>query len=193
MKFIRQLLAVLPLFVLFGCAHSINITPPLNTLNNEGAVKIEKNVGYYISPENLEKEVTTPGGGGDSVKYLPYKESEPALKQVLSNIFSHVFSVPSTTDEKFITSNNIAYIFTPEFETNSSSESAFTWPPTKFTMNIDCKAVDGSGALIWQTKVIGEGTASYKEFVKDHSLAARRAMQKAFVELQSNISSSGKF
>jgi hypothetical protein len=193
MKSIWRLFAVLPLFTLLGCAHSINITPPMNTLTKEGIVKIDKNAGYYISPENMQKEVTTPGGGGDSVKYVLYKESEPALKKVLSNIFNQVFEVPSPTDANFIASNKIFYIFTPEFTTDSSSPSPFTWPPTKFTMKIDCKATDGSGAVIWQTHVEDEGTAEYGEFKNDFSMAARRATQKAFLKLQDEILKSGKF
>lgn len=186
-------LAAMALFVLGGCGHSINITPPLNTLSKEGVTKIEKNIGYYIAPENLNKEVTTPGGGGDKVKYFLYKEAEPALKTVLGNIFTKVVSMPAPTDAKFITENNIAYIFTPEFTTDSSSSSPFTWPPTKFSMKIDCKAADGSGTVLWQTVVEGEGQAEFDEFKHDFSLSARRATQKAFTKLQEEIIKSGKF
>jgi hypothetical protein len=188
-----QVVAALPLLVLVGCAHSINITPPMNTLTEEGVAKVEKNVGYYISSENMAKEVITPGGGGDKVKYLLYKEAEPALKAVLGNIFAQVVSMPAADDAKFIADNKLAYIFTPEFTTNSSSPSPFTWPPTKFSMKIDCKAVDADGALLWQTVVEGEGQAEYDDFKHDFSLSARRATQKAFMGLQEEIVKSGKF
>jgi hypothetical protein len=53
-------LAVIPLlFVGIGCAHRIDVTPGLDVLNVSGITKIDKNVGYYISPENLAKEVET--------------------------------------------------------------------------------------------------------------------------------------
>jgi hypothetical protein len=193
MMSLLKVLAVFLLFSLVGCGHSINITPPMNTLGKEGVVKIDKNVGYYISAENMNKEVTTPGGGGDKVKYFPYKESEPALKAVLGNIFQQVVSVPAPNDAKFIADNKIAYIFTPELTTDSSSPSPFTWPPTKFTLKIDCKAADGSGKLLWQTVVTGEGQAEFEEFKGDFSLAARKASQKAFMKLQEEIGKAGKF
>jgi len=193
MKYLKKIIFLLPLLLLIGCGHSINITPPLNTLDKDGISKIDKNVGYFISKENFEKEVTTPGGGGDKVKYFPYKESEPALNKILSNIFNHVYRVPSIADSQYITSNNISYIFTPEFETDSSSESMFTWPPTKFSITIDCKAVDNGGKVIWQTKATGEGNAVFDEFKHDFSLAAKRATKKAFAKLQNEIIKSDKF
>jgi len=192
-KLMLCVLAVVPFFALVGCGHSINITPPMNTLSKDGVVKIDKNVGYYISKENMNKELTTPGGGGDKVKYFLYKESEPALKAVLGNIFNQVVRIPEPNDAKFITDNKIAYVFTPEFMTDSSSSSPFTWPPTKFSMKIDCKAVDGNSKLLWQTVVEGEGQAEYDEFKHDFSLAARRASQRAFMKLQKEIVNSGKF
>lgn len=176
-----------------GCAHQINITPPLNTLDGNNVSKVNKTVGYYISPADRAKEVITPGGGGDKVKYLPYQESEPALNKVLSNTFTKVVSIPSLDDKQFIASNQIAYIFVPAIETDSSSESAFTWPPTKFSVTLDCKAVDPSGATAWQKKIKGEGQATFDEFKHDFSLSARRASKNAFQNLQQEISSAKEF
>jgi len=119
--------------LLVGCAHHITITPPLTTLDVTDIVKIDKTVAYYISPADRAKEVTTPGGGGDKVTYLPYLQSESALKRVLSNVFTKVVAIPSLDDKRFIADNRIAYIFVPTMYTNSSSDSAFTWPPTRVT------------------------------------------------------------
>jgi len=171
-----------------GCAHQINITPPLNTLDAGGVAKIDKVVGYYISSADRSKEVETPGGGGDKVKYLPYRESEPALKHVLSNLFSRVVEIPSLDDKGFISSNNVAYVFVPVIATDSASDSAFTWPPTRFTVTVDCRAVDPAGATIWQTKVSGQGYAEFSEFRHDMSLSARRASRNVFLRLQQEIS-----
>lgn len=193
MNYLTRVIAVLALFITIGCAHQINITPPLNTLDVDGIGKIDKNVGYYISSVDLSKEVTTPGGGGDKVKYFPYKESEPALSKILSNIFSKVYPLTSIDDKQFISSNNISYIFIPKIETNSSSESAFTWPPTNFTVSLDCKALDRSGSVIWQKNVKGEGEASFSEFKHDFPLAAKRAVIKAFLMLQEEIIKSRVF
>jgi hypothetical protein len=176
-----------------GCAHQINITPPLNTLEAKDIVKIDKVVGYYISPSNRSKEIETPGGGGDKVKYLPYQESEPALNQVLSNLFAKVVSMPSADDKRFIASNGVAYVFIPRIETDSGSDSAFTWPPTRFTVSLDCRAVDPSGATVWQTSVKGQGNAEFSEFKHDMSLAARRANRDAFLRLQQEINSAKEF
>jgi hypothetical protein len=175
-------------FLVVGCAHQINISPPLNTLDVADLRKIDKTVGYYIAPADLTKEVTTPGGGGDKVKYLPYQESEPALKYVLANTFTKVVPVAKLDDQQFLSSNNVAYVFVPTIETDSSSESAFTWPPTKFTVTLDCRALDAAGTTIWQQKVKGQGEASFDEFKQDFSLAARRASREAFRNLQTEIS-----
>ena len=79
------LLLTVPL-LLMGCAHKINLTPPLNTLDKQSLTESLKNVGYYISAEDKAKEVTTPGGGGDKVKYTTYADLEPALKHALDNL-----------------------------------------------------------------------------------------------------------
>jgi len=174
-----------------GCAHQINITPPLNTLDSNTA-KVDKTVGYYISAADRAKEVITPGGGGDKVKYLPYQESEPALNKVLSNRYTKVVSIPSLDDKQFIASNKISYIFVPTIETDSSSDSAFTWPPTKFSVSLDCKAIGPAGTTVWEKKVKGEGQATFSEFKHDFSLAARRASKAAFVNLQQEIDAAGE-
>jgi hypothetical protein len=171
-----------------GCAHRINISPPLNTLEAGTVTRIDKTVGYYISATDKVKEITSPGGGGDKVKYLPYVESEPALKQILANIFSKVVPIPSLEDKPFITTNEIVLIFVPSITTDSASDSAFTWPPTRFTVTLDCRALDRSGATIWQKQVKGEGKAEFSDFKHDFSLAARRANKEAFLNLQSEIS-----
>lgn len=193
MNYLIRVIAVFALFFTIGCAHQINITPPLNTLDADGISKIDKNVGYYISPDDLSKEVTTPGGGGDKVKYFPYKESEPALNKILSNVFAKVYPLASADDSQFILSNDISYVFIPKIETNSSSKSAFTWPPTNFTVSLDCKAFDSSGSVIWQKSVKGEGEAEFSEFKHDFPLAAKRAAKKAFSMLQEEIIKSGVF
>ncbi|RDH80953.1 MAG: hypothetical protein DIZ78_18020 [endosymbiont of Escarpia spicata] len=126
MNFAAKNLSILLLLVVTGCAHQINLTPPLNTLDSDGLASIAKSVGYYISEADRAKEVETPGGGGDKVKYKPYSDLEPALKHALANIFSDVHSVPSLDNRDFIQSNNITYIFVPTIATDSSSDSILT-------------------------------------------------------------------
>ena len=180
-------------FFAFGCARQIVVTPPLEGFSAGGNGKIDKAVGYHISPENLAKEVITPAGGGDKVKYLPYKESEPALGKVLSNIFREVYSVPSLGNADFIKSKNISFIFTPTIVTDSSSRSMWIWPPSDFKVSLDCKATDASGAVVWETSIKAEANMRLPDVARDHALAAKEAFQKAFLELQGKILDSGKF
>lgn len=171
-----------------GCARQINTTPSLNELTASDAARINKNVGYYTSPANRAKEVETPGGGGDRVKYRPYSEAEPALRQVLSNLFAKAIYISSLDDKQFLVSNDIAYVFVlPAIETDSSSDSMVTWPPTRFSVTLACQALDRSGKTVWQTKVKGQGAASFGEFKQDTSLSARRASRDAFILLQREI------
>jgi hypothetical protein len=181
------------LFCAFGCAHRINITPTLDTLSAAGISRIDKNVGYYIAPENLAREVITPAGGGDKVKYLPYKESEATLKRVLSNIFREVYQLPSPSSTELIASKAISYIFIPTIATDSSSRSVWIWPPSDFTLVLDCKATDGSGGVVWEVSIKAEAHMRLPDVHRDHALAGKEATRKAFLELQDKILSSGAF
>ena len=179
-------LLLMPLF-LIGCAHKINLTPPLNTLDMKGINPIAKNVGYYISPEDKAKEVETPGGGGDKVKYTPYADLEPALKQALDNIFVDVQPIESLENKAFLDDNGISYVFIPKFTTNSSSSSVFTWPPTDFSISMTCSATDAAGNKVWESTVEGKGHAEFSEFKHDLSLSARRAAKELFVKFEEEI------
>ncbi|HET9863862.1 MAG TPA: hypothetical protein VFP37_10500 [Steroidobacteraceae bacterium] len=50
MKKIAIFTALIAVTFVSGCAHMINITPPLNTLTDDTITKSSKTVGYYISP-----------------------------------------------------------------------------------------------------------------------------------------------
>jgi len=176
-----------------GCAHSVVTTPDLVELKHGGAQPIDKNVGYYISKEDREKQVTTPGGGGDKVSYYPYREMEPALYKTLSNVFRRAYALDSHNDSQTIQAKTIAFVFTPRIATNSSSESALTWPPTKFTVILSCQAVDPSGKTVWEKQFKGEGTAEFEEFKKDFSLAAKRASQSTFEQFQRALANDPEF
>lgn len=183
----------LPLFALvflIGCAHPIVTTPNMSDLSAKDFRKIDKVVGYYISSEDRERRVTTPGGGGDKVSYQPFKDLEPGLQKVLSNVFSDVITMTTRDDAAAIQKNSIAFVFVPYITTNSSSDSAFTWPPTKFTVSLACEAVDRSGKTVFQAKIEQEGNATFNEFKHDFPLAAKRAMAQALLELQKQIATS---
>ena len=166
---------------------SFNITPPLNNIE-ASAVKVNKKVGYFISGEDMAKEVTTPGGGGDKVKYSPYKELEPALKKTLESVFDSATAVPSLQDKAFLSANSISFVFVPTIETNSSSDSAFTWPPTHFEVSIEAKAYNADGGMIWHSKPVkGVGDATFSEFKHDFSLSAKRASLDAMNKLKAEL------
>jgi len=187
MSYLIKVIVGLSLIFTVGCAHQINITPALDSLVSDGISKIDKNVGYYISSDDLSKEVTTPGGGGDKVRYFSYRDCAPVMKKILSNLFTQVHRLASANDKQFISTNNIAYVFMPKIETNSSSKSSFTWPPTLFTVVLDCKATDSSGSVIWQKQINAQGEATFDEFKHDFPLAAKRAVKDAFLTLQKEI------
>jgi hypothetical protein len=181
------------LFAAVGCAHSITITPDIGSISASGINRIDKNVGYYISPEDLALQVVTPAGGGDKVKYFPYKESEPALKQLLSNVFREVHPLKSPGDAAFIASKNISYVFIPVITTDSSSRSSWIWPPSDFTVTLRCRATDAAGGAVWETTVAGEAHMRLPDVSRDHSLAGKEAVKNAFSELQGKILSAEAF
>ncbi len=193
MSAIRNTLSLALILFCAGCAHSIVTTPDLVELKRAGVEPIDKNVGYYISREDREKQVTTPGGGGDKVNYYPYKEMEPALYKTLSNVFRRAYALESPNDSEAIQAKAIAFVFTPRIATNSSSDSAMTWPPTKFTVILACKAVDGAGKTVWEKQFTGEGAAEFEEFKRDLSLSSKRASQSAFQQFQQALVNDPEF
>lgn len=189
----KTLLLLTAPLLLIGCAHKINLTPPLNTLDKQALTESVKNVAYYISAEDKAKEVTTPGGGGDSVKYTTYADLEPALKHALDNLFAEVHAMPAPDDAEFMSSNEISYVFTPSFETDSSSSSLLTWPPTDFSIKMTCTASDSQGNKVWQSTIEGNGKAEFSEFKHDLSLSARRAAKDVFVKFEDEVNASDAF
>lgn len=171
-----------------ACAHMINVAPPLNTLEAQGIAKSDRIIGYHIAAADRTLKVTTPGGGGDKVSYTPYADVEPALRNVLERTFAGVVALDSATDAQAMAAKNVAFVLVPRITTSSSSSSAFTWPPTKFEITIDCKVVAPDGSSVWQGTAQGVGEAEFAEFKHDFSLAARRASKAAFLDLQSKLS-----
>jgi len=191
-KFIAFLsLAVATL--LFGCAHPFNIAPDLSRINGQEIKPIDVNVGYFISSMDATREVITPGGGGDKVKYTPYRDLEPALFKVLSNTFRRAYPLLSPDDRATIKAKNITFVFVPQIETDSSSDSALTWPPTRFKLTLTCQAFDSEGKAIWMKQIVGEGNASFGEFKSYFPLAARRASEKVLLELQRALTEAPEF
>lgn len=169
---------------LFGCAHPISMNPDLaKVAAPAGAKPIDKKVGYYL-PDNLRTvEVTTPGGGGDKVRYFPYRDIESGFYKALSEVFSSVTKVPNPKDAAALKASGVSLLITPEITTTSFSDSVFTWPPTHFTVNLVCTVADANGAPLQTIRVSGQGGASFGEFKGNFSLAATRASNDALSKL----------
>jgi hypothetical protein len=187
MKAIRLTLSLLAVAALAGCAHPMIIKPEMEALTAAPQVeRIQKNVGLYISAANRAKEVTTPGGGGDKVRYVPYADLESGLYKVLSDVFLDV-SVLQATDADSIAKHSLAYVIEPEISTMSSSSGFFTWMATDFTVQVQCKVTDATGQPVTTVSSAGAGTATSSELMSNFSIAGQRASQDALLKLRESL------
>lgn len=186
--------SILAILFMSGCSHKISLSPSLDELREvKVANNVDVNVGYYISKEAKKIEVTTPGGGGDKVKYTPYKDIEAALNTMLSRKFSRVYSLNSISDKNVIENKNIKYIFTTKIHTNSSSTNFVIWPPTDFNMDLTCKAIDTNNQKTWEETVSAKGYANSGELMENFSLSAKRATKEAFSKMLIKLEKTNKF
>ncbi len=183
---ILKLISLLALVaIITGCAHPLVISPDISKIEQPAkAQPIDKSVGYYIPADIRDKSVKTRGGGGDSVTYKPYKDIEAAFYKMLGNVFKNVTMLKTPNDAVAIEKHSINYIITPEIKTESSSSSIFTWPPTKFKVNLTCNIANVSGKVIGKPAVTGEGRAEFNEFRSDFSLSGKRATLDALLKMQ---------
>ncbi|HEY7642971.1 MAG TPA: hypothetical protein VH814_24780 [Steroidobacteraceae bacterium] len=187
MKTLRLASLWLALAVLAGCAHPMIIKPEMEALSTTtNAERIQKKVGLYISAANRTKEVTTPGGGGDKVRYVPYGDIEPGLYKVLGDVFQDVSILPGT-DADSIAKHSVAYVIEPEISTTSSSSGFFTWMATDFEVQLQCKISDASGQTVTTVSSVGTGKASSSELMQNFSLAGQRASQDALIKLRESL------
>lgn len=188
MKFVKILFGALVATSLFGCAHPIVISPNTAKIERESSSlpKIQANVGFFISPEANNLEVTTPGGGGDNVRYFPYRDLETAYQRMLFNVFDNVIKLKSASDNNELSKDNIKFTLEPSLIATSGSTGFFTWPPTNFTVDLSSKIRDASGKDIGNPRVVGNGqqTEGVLAFKGDFGLAGRRAMEDALMKMQ---------
>lgn len=168
------------LALLVGCAHPITINPTTVAITGSGAPKVDKAVAYYVSPEDMKREVTTPGGGGDKISYFPYRDLDTSIYKALGEVYTNVTKLESPTAKP---GGKVALVFTPIITTTSSSSSAFTWPATDFSVQLSCKVTDANGAAVTDISVTGTGKAEFSEFKADFGLSARRASEDALRKL----------
>lgn len=181
---IKILSLALMALIVSGCAHSINISPDLSTIGNVSpAKKIDKNIGFFFA-EDREKEVTTSGGGGDLVKYRPYKDVEVGFSKIFGSVFASVRSLRSSGDPA---KNGLDYTSEITVSTNSSSPGLFTWPPTVFGVNITNSIRDSKGVVVANLQTSGQGNAELGEMKGEFGLAGKRATQDALIKMQQLI------
>lgn len=179
----KLVLALLVSVYMAGCAHPMNIKPDIQALEPVSG-RIQKNVGLYISPADRSLEVTTPGGGGDKVRYHPYADMETGLFKALGNVFANVTVMNSLTDANAIAQHSLNYIVVPTISTSSSSSGIFTWMATDFTVQVTCKVSDNQGREVATVSSSGVGKAESAELRSDFSAAGERASKDALQKLE---------
>jgi hypothetical protein len=162
-------------FLMFGCAHPISLSPNLTDGKLDAVPASKSSVAYYISEADRGKEITSAGGGGDKVRYFPYRDLEAGIYKVLSSVYANVTKLPAPQDAATIEKNGVTLVFNPLITTTSSSPSLLTWPPTKFGIDLSCNITDATGKGLKQFTVRGDGAAEFEEFKGDFSLSAKRA------------------
>jgi hypothetical protein len=182
-RILQACLSTLACVVLFGCAHPITLIPDSKAIPSTTTSAIPKKVGFYISDASKALEITSPGGGGDKVRYFPYRDLEPGLYQALSVAFNDVTKIKDPKDVAAWKAAGVSLLITPEITTTSSSASAFTWPPTQFGIQLTCAITDGDGKTIETVRVQGDGHAEFDEFKSNFSLSAVRAANDALAKL----------
>lgn len=186
------LMAALLAGVLVGCAHPISMAPDLAGIKADAGQPIDKSVGYHISDAARSQEVTSPGGGGDQLRYFPYRDLEPGLYKALGEVFRSVTKVQNPSDSAALAASGVQLLFTPEIKTISASDSLLTWPPTQFTVDLTCTVVDARGQAVDVIRVSGFGQATFDEFKSNFSLAAVRASNQSLTLLVKALRESAK-
>jgi hypothetical protein len=161
------------LALLAACAHPIVVSPLETPLRVESQLSPRK-AAYVMTEADRNLEVTTPGGGGDKVNYKPYRDLEKAIRDALRAVYTEVFAVSSASDQT-LRAQGVSHVFSPRITTTSDSPSPFTWPPTKFGIEMVTQVSDPGGAPITTIRTQSNGAAEFDEFKHDFSLSARRA------------------
>lgn len=164
------------------------MAPDLGGIQGKGITKIEKQVGYFISDANQALEVITPGGGGDKVRYFPYRDIEPGFYKALGEVFKGATKLKNLADNADITAKGISLVIVPSISTTSSSPSLLTWPPTKFSVTLGCTITNADGSPLKLITVTGSGAAEFDEFKANVSLSALRATNDALDKLMQILS-----
>jgi hypothetical protein len=187
----RLAAAVAVVAVLAACAHPISLESSRLPERDDKQVS-QKKVAYVITEQDRAKEVTSGGGGGDMVRYFPYRDMEAAIRAALRSVYTDVVALKSAGDAAAVRDAGVAYVFVPEIATSSSSPSMLTWPPTHFTAHVICTVTDAQGGVVAKFQSTGSGAAEWSEFKSDFSLSARRAVSDVAQKLAQDIRANEK-
>lgn len=181
-RLVQRLFVIVTAAVLAACAHSVSLAPDTAVLAGQGKGRIDRSAALVMPAELLTREVTSPGGGGDKVNYLPYRDLETGLYVALGEVFARVTKVSGPNDPK-VAADGVHWLVTPTIGTTSYSPSLLTWPPTIFTVEITCAITDPQGKSVAEVRSKGEGRAEFDEFKSNFSLSAKRASEDALKKL----------
>ncbi|PRX31668.1 hypothetical protein B0G75_105458 [Paraburkholderia sp. BL18I3N2] len=191
MKNIRAVILTLLALALTGCAHPIKIAPDASNIYRgpNDPPKIKASVGVIIPEVLTNLEVTTPGGGGDNVRYFPYRDLQVSYEKMLSNVFDNVVRMASPESTTNTAGPRVNLTVTPELITSSGSTGFFTWPPTNFTVDLTTVVRGADGKILCTPRVVGNGQAAgFSDFKGDFGIAGRRAMEDAVKKMQRVLS-----
>ncbi|GAB3405998.1 hypothetical protein NX774_22255 [Massilia agilis] len=185
---IRLFALLIALSLLTGCAHTISITPGLTDIEPPPtASRSPKTVALYISNDLRNKEVTTPGGGGESVTYKPYQDLELNLIRLLKNNFASAKVLTAPPDTAELKRRGVDFLIAPQISTNSSSAVWAIWWPTDFTMTLQLSLVDLSSGATITKEVTGNGRFVFSEQPHPATFASEsgiRAAREALLKMQ---------
>ena len=184
MSYFRSTLVILLTFIMVGCAHPINVEPDVARLSPSSTNRIGFKVGYHVPPEVANLEVTTPGGGGDNVRYNPYAALSSGYRTMLSNVFETVVSVATLGQVQSSPGPTVDYVMIPMVVTNSGGSNFFTWPPENFTVDLTTSIRDKEGKVVATPRVVGVATATTSERLVDHGFSGRRAFEDALRKME---------
>ncbi len=190
MRKLSSWLLLTAVLVLGGCAHPISIQPKVENIERPAGApeRFKAKVGYFIPQASLDLEVTTPGGGGDNVRYFPYRDIDAGFQRMLANVFEtavRVASMPSSADMQ---RDGMTFILSPILITSSGSTGVFTWPPTNFSIDLTTHVRDGAGALVASPRAVGAASVgSILDMKGNFGLTGQLAMQDALLKSQAML------
>lgn len=185
MRIVKLITSALAVLALVGCAHPMSMAPELAKLEPAQGALIKKKVVYVLADEARNRMVTTPGGGGDSVTYYPYKDIETGFYKMLSNVFDNVGKASSMSDTAALA--GASYIIVPTVVTSSSGSNPLIWLPTDFNVDMTLAFTDAKGAPVTTKKVVGAGKRDDGATLGDHSYSGRKASEDALKQMQRKL------